>query len=42
VFCGGDANFFDSQLKNSIFAHALKTEPNLVLIGLNEVVQQND
>lgn len=43
VLCGGDVNFFDSRLKNSIFAHAVKTEPNLVLIGLNEVIyQQND
>lgn len=43
VLCGGDVKFFDSRLKNSIFAHAVKTEPNLVLIGLNEVIyQQND
>lgn len=42
VLCGGDAIFFDYRLKNSIFAHALKTEPDLVLIGLNEVIQQND
>jgi len=42
VLCGGDAIFFDYRLKNSIFAHTLKTEPNLVLIGLNEVIQQND
>jgi type III pantothenate kinase len=42
VLCGGDAIFFDYSLKNSIFAHALKTEANLVLIGLNEVIQQND
>ena len=40
--CGGDAIFFDYRLKNSIFAHTLKTEPDLVLIGLNEVIQQND
>lgn len=40
ILCGGDANFFDTRLKNSIFAHALKTEPDLVLIGLNEVIQQ--
>jgi type III pantothenate kinase len=42
VLCGGDAIFFDYRLKNSIFADALKTEPDLVLIGLNEVIQQND
>lgn len=40
ILCGGDAIFFDSRLKNSIFAHTLKTEPDLVLIGLNEVIQQ--
>lgn len=40
LLCGGDANFFDSRLKSSIFAHTLKTEPNLVLIGLNEVIHQ--
>jgi type III pantothenate kinase len=40
VLCGGDANFFDTRLKNSIFAHTLKTEPDLVLIGLNEVINQ--
>lgn len=43
LLCGGDVKFFDSRLKNSIFADAVKTEPNLVLIGLNEVIyQQND
>jgi type III pantothenate kinase len=42
VLCGGDAIFFDSRLKNSIFAHTLKTEPDLVLIGLNEVIHNND
>lgn len=40
ILCGGDAIFFDSRLKNSIFAPTLKTEPNLVLIGLNEVIEQ--
>lgn len=40
ILCGGDANFFDTRLKSSIFAHTLKTEPNLVLIGLNEVIHQ--
>ena len=43
LLCGGDAKFFDTRLKNSIFANILHTEPNLVLIGLNEVIhQQND
>ncbi len=42
VLCGGDAMFFDSRLKNSIFAHSFKTEPNLVLIGLNEVIYQHN
>ena len=38
LLCGGDSEFFGSRLKNSIFADAVKTEPNLVLIGLNEVI----
>ncbi|MGB4773755.1 MAG: type III pantothenate kinase [Daejeonella sp.] len=43
ILCGGDANFFGTRLKNSIFVHTLKIEPQLVLIGLNEVIyQQND
>ncbi len=42
ILCGGDVNFFDTQLKNSIFAHTLKTEPHLVLIGLNEVIYYNN
>ena len=40
ILCGGDAIFFDSRLKNSIFAPTLKIEPDLVLIGLNEVIEQ--
>ena len=40
ILCGGDANFFDTRLKNTIFAHTFKTEPHLVLIGLNEVIYQ--
>lgn len=40
LMCGGDANFFVRQLKNSIFARIIKPEPNLVLIGLNEVIHQ--
>jgi type III pantothenate kinase len=38
ILCGGDATFFDTKLKNSIFAHQILTEPHLVLIGLNKVV----
>ncbi|MCF8318941.1 MAG: type III pantothenate kinase [Sphingobacteriaceae bacterium] len=38
VFCGGDANFFDSRLKNSIFASNSSCIPHLVLIGLNEII----
>lgn len=40
LLCGGDVNFFDRRLKNSIFAASIKAEPNLVLIGLNEVIHQ--
>ena len=36
LLCGGDATFFESQLKKSIFA-----VPNLVLIGLNRILQYN-
>ncbi len=36
VFTGGDTNFFDSNLKNRIFAH-----PNLVLEGLNYILEYN-
>lgn len=42
LLCGGDVNFFDTELKSSIFAHTLKTEPHLVLIGLNEVIYYNN
>ncbi len=38
VLCGGDAHFFDSQLKNSIFASKVSLIPDLVLIGLNEII----
>jgi type III pantothenate kinase len=38
ILCGGHAAFFDSRFKNSIFAHLILYEPNLVLIGLNTVV----
>jgi type III pantothenate kinase len=40
ILCGGDAKFFDTRLKNSIFAPSVKTEPHLVLIGLNEVIHK--
>jgi len=40
VISGGDVNFFDTRLKNSIFAPIIKSVPNLVLIGLNEVIHQ--
>lgn len=36
VLTGGDANFFVKEVKNSIFA-----DPNLVLIGLNEILIYN-
>ena len=36
VLTGGDANFFEKALKNGIFA-----DPNLVLIGLNEILLYN-
>jgi len=43
ILCGGDASFFDTRLKNSIFAHQILLEPLLVLRGLNTVVNyQND
>jgi len=42
LLCGGDADFFDRQLKNSIFAPVVKSEPHLVLIGLNEVIYQHN
>lgn len=38
LLCGGDAVFFDSRIKNSIFAHIVSIEPDLVLIGLNEII----
>jgi type III pantothenate kinase len=36
LLCGGDAPFFESRLKSRIFA-----VPNLVLIGLNRILQHN-
>ena len=40
VLCGGDSIFFDTLLKNSIFAPCIKIEPHLVLKGLNAAIQQ--
>ena len=36
IFCGGGAIFFESKIKDTIFA-----VPNLVLIGLNRVLRYN-
>lgn len=36
ILCGGDAGFFENQLKASIFA-----SPELVLIGLNSILTYN-
>ena len=36
IFCGGDANFFESKIKDHIFAN-----PNLVLVGLNQILRYN-
>ena len=36
LITGGDCFFFEKELKNTIFAH-----PNLVLIGLNEILDFN-
>ena len=37
ILTGGDAKFFDKELKNSIFA-----APNLILTGLNELLNYNE
>jgi len=42
LLCGGDSEFFGTRLKNSIFAERVKIEPDLVLIGLNEVIYQHN
>jgi len=42
ILTGGDSIFFDTLLKNSIFAPYIKNEPYLVLIGLNAVIQNNN
>jgi type III pantothenate kinase len=36
ILCGGDARFFENQMKASIFA-----SPELVLIGLNSILNHN-
>lgn len=36
ILTGGDASFFDKELKSNIFV-----EPNLTLIGLNEILRYN-
>lgn len=38
ILTGGDADFLNKQLKNSIFANQIKHDPYLVLKGLNEVI----
>ncbi len=42
VLSGGDSIFFDTLLKNSIFAPYIKIEPYLVLKGLNAALQNNN
>jgi type III pantothenate kinase len=37
ILSGGDSNFFDKRLKNSIFA-----VPNAVAVGLNEILDFNE
>jgi type III pantothenate kinase len=36
ILCGGDANFFENNLKQPIFA-----APDLVLYGLNRILEHN-
>jgi len=42
VLSGGDSIFFDTLLKNSIFAPYIKIEPHLVLKGLNAAIHNNN
>ena len=42
ILTGGDGVFFDTLLKNSIFAPYIKNEPYLVLHGLNAAIQQHN
>jgi type III pantothenate kinase len=42
VLSGGDSIFFDTLLKNSIFAPYIKIEPYLVLKGLNAAIHNSN
>lgn len=42
ILSGGDSIFFDTLLKNSIFAPYIKIEPYLVLKGLNAAILNNN
>jgi type III pantothenate kinase len=42
ILTGGDSYFFDTLLKNSIFAPYIKIEPYLVLKGLNAAIHTNN
>ncbi len=42
ILTGGDNVFFDTLLKNSIFAPYIKKDPYLVLRGLNAAIEHND
>jgi type III pantothenate kinase len=42
ILTGGDSIFFDTLLKNSIFAPYIKIEPFLVLKGLNAAILNNN
>ncbi|PWK76519.1 type III pantothenate kinase [Mucilaginibacter oryzae] len=42
ILSGGDSKFFDTLLKNSIFAPYVKIEPYLVLKGLNAAIQKHN
>jgi type III pantothenate kinase len=42
ILSGGDSIFFETLLKNSIFAPYIKIEPYLVLKGLNAAIQKHN
>ena len=42
ILTGGNSIFFDTLLKNSIFAPCIKIEPYLVLKGLNAAIQKHN
>jgi len=42
ILSGGDSIFFDTLLKNSIFARYINIEPYLVLKGLNAAIQKHN